>query len=110
MTAALAAVEVLTCGRCGCDWTRRRKNGPKPLLCPQCPPEPPPPAAVIRTGGGVRNVAAPGVDVSTAAYRVAASAVTYRLAIEQATALLRLGRHAEALAVLERVEAPTRHG
>lgn len=83
---------VLTCGRCGMDWQRVAVRGRPPRLCPSCK----------TTSGGRR------IDTNTAGYRVALAVTNYRLAIEEAAAALRLGKNADALAALDRVQAPAR--
>lgn len=94
----LSVVETLTCGRCGTDWERVRCTGPKPSTCPECP----------RIPQQRQPRPLPALNSTTAAYRVAAAAVDYRLAIELATSALRLGRPTDALAHLEAVAAPAR--
>lgn len=80
-------VQTLTCTKCGFDfeWVMTRANGPK--RCPDCAGSAPRP---------------------TLHYVLAANAVNYRIAIEMATAALRMGKPAVALAALEQVEAPAR--
>lgn len=91
-------METLTCGRCGSDWQRHRVRGTKPRTCPEC--------KVARIPGAL--TAGRGLNTTTPGYRMALAVTTYRLAIEEATGALRLGRPDEALAALERVAAPAR--
>lgn len=82
------------------QWERPARGGKPPRHCPECitiPVQRNRPQRVVR------------IDPTTVNYRNAFALVTYRLAIEEATCALRLGRVAEALARLEQVEAPTRH-
>lgn len=90
MTAAAAVTSTLLaeCDRCGMMW-RRRSKAHNARICPEC-------------GGG-----APHVE-PTPGERLAIAVTDYRLAIELATAALRLGRTRDALAYLEAIEAPTR--
>lgn len=82
-----------TCIRCGADWLRPWTAGQRPTICPEC----------FSVASSRR------MDPAAAGYQLAVAVVDYRLAIEIATSALRIGRVAEALAVLETVEAPTRH-
>lgn len=92
---------VATCTRCGLDREVPIRRGPAPRLCPDCGgvrvPRP-------RRPRGPNNLAADRPP----AYRLALAVTDYRLAIEEATTALRMGRAQVALAALERVEAPAR--
>ena len=89
--------QTLTCEQCGCDWQRPVVRGQRPRRCPSCKSVPKP-----LSGGGNR------MDTNTAGYRLAAAVTSYRLAIEEAMSALLIGKHAEALAALRRVQAPAR--
>lgn len=109
MTADLASTETLTCSACGFDWQRRLARGVKPIRCPDCQS-----ASRKRRARSVvitPRLPKPRDSRSTmdpAGLRLAAAVTTYRLAIEEATSALRLGRPKDALAALERVAAPAR--
>lgn len=83
----------LTCTRCGMDWHRTTRQPRRPALCPECAPVIPRQRTYNR---GNPN------------YDAVLTAVNLRLAHEMAVPLIRLGRYAEALAILEPVQAPTR--
>jgi hypothetical protein len=103
-------VETLTCTRCGCDWQRTLRRGTKPRTCDECKSVRRPRRRVVRVPAPRNPLAASArrMDPTTPGYRLALSITTYRLAIEEARAALRIGRPAEALAALDRVQAPGR--
>lgn len=90
--AAWMPMRLCTCARCGFTFGHPSLVGRRPRLCQQCRlvPEPKPGA----------------FDPATPGYRVLLALTDARLAIEQARALLRLGRTDVALAVLDHVQAP----
>lgn len=93
MTTA-AALQTLTCTRCGSDWQRPVAGGPRPRFCPDCRPL----AIVNREDRKAKNSARALIPPAADPWpRVA----TYRAAINHAIGALRTGRTAEALAVLE---------
>jgi hypothetical protein len=96
---ATIVLQILTCRQCGTDWTRPRARGGLPIRCPDCAAQPRPPSASVK---------AHRLDTSSPGYKLALALTGYRLAIEEATAALRIGRPRDALAALERVEAPVR--
>lgn len=83
---------VLTCRRCGMQWDHLVRGGTTPLDCPDCR----------------RGPRRPAPEASPAQMHLIRSVVEYRLAIELATAALRLGRTRDALQHLEDVAAPLR--
>ena len=90
-------MQTLACRRCGMQWEREVQRGPNPHTCPSCKP--------MRGIPGARRT-----PRRLGTYEVHAAVVKYRLAIEMATAALRLNRKADALAALESVVAPMRRG
>ena len=103
MTTPAVQLRTLTCSRCGMDWQRPRQVGQPPKCCPSCASVP-----AQRRGGGTggHGDGQARIDPTSPAYRLALATTTYRLAIEEATAALRMGSPALALAALERVAAP----
>ena len=88
-------VQTLDCRRCGMQWEREVQRGSNPHTCPTCKP--------------MRGVRGPGTRTRRlGTYDAHATVVRYRLAIEMATAALRMNRRGKALAALESVQAPTR--
>lgn len=88
-------VRVATCTVCGMSWEHYGKAGLLPAMCRVCR------VPIPRNG----RDSTPRIRPS---YDMAAEVVRYRLAFEQATALLEMNRPGEALAVLYEVEAPAR--
>lgn len=89
------SLRTLTCETCGMDWQRPRVRGQQPRRCPPC-------------AANHGQLKAKRLDTNTAGYRLTLAVTNYRLAIEEATAALLLGKNAEALEALRRVQAPTR--
>ncbi|GAC1528975.1 MAG: hypothetical protein NVS3B1_20420 [Marmoricola sp.] len=89
---------MLTCVQCGMQWERPRRSGARPTRCPDC-------AAARREKRPTGLSYNKRLDTTAPGYRLALAVTNYRLAIEEATAALRLGRIREALIALERVSA-----
>ena len=87
----MAKTVVLTCKRCGFDWNHPYRRGRYPIHCRDCSPK----------------TARPD-KVSIEAYLKLLDHVNVRLAVEEATSLLRMGRFRQALARLEQVPARAR--
>lgn len=95
----LPRIDLLTCIACGLTFARPSTRGQRPRRCPECRP--------LHVAEQKRS-RVNRLDTNTAGYRLSLAVTTYRLAIEEAACALRLGRAAEALAALDRVQAPAR--
>lgn len=101
---------VITCANCGFDWETPKSGGRYPATCPECTPD-----NVIairsrnRRGNQVPEDFRRLADgKSTKAFLHLLKHCELRLANEAACSLIRLGRHKEALEVLETVPARRR--
>lgn len=103
-TTGYVRLEVRNCPRCGFDYPRVPKRGRPPTLCPSCrgvrpasPVQIDPLPGPRSHGGDARS----RMDATSPGYRLAARAATLSAAVRHAAAALRVGRGAEAQAVLD---------